>query len=136
MGFSDEDLKDFFCGPSYFSWFWMGNLDGWGGPLPKHWMTSHFELQKKIISRERALGMKPILPAFTGHVPASFKKKFPNANFNWSNLGEAYISLTNSNKQKKKASNEQYTENLIIEISSKTGDYFCESIKSLLLWQV
>ena len=34
MGFTDDDLKDFFCGPSYFSWFWMGNLDGWGGPLP------------------------------------------------------------------------------------------------------
>jgi alpha-N-acetylglucosaminidase len=34
MGFSDDDLKIFFCGPSYFSWFWMGNLDGWGGPLP------------------------------------------------------------------------------------------------------
>ena len=49
MGFSDDDLKGFFCGPSYFSWFWMGNLDGWGGPLPLSWMKSHFELQKKIL---------------------------------------------------------------------------------------
>ena len=31
MGFSDDELKDFFSGPSYFAWFWMGNLDGWGG---------------------------------------------------------------------------------------------------------
>jgi alpha-N-acetylglucosaminidase len=38
MGFTDEQLKDFFCGPSYFAWFWMGNLDGWGGPLPLSWM--------------------------------------------------------------------------------------------------
>ena len=53
MGFSDEELKDFFCGPSYFSWFWMGNLDGWGGPLPLSWMKSHFELEKKIIDRKR-----------------------------------------------------------------------------------
>ncbi|MDP4285056.1 MAG: alpha-N-acetylglucosaminidase [Bacteroidota bacterium] len=95
MGFSDADLKDFFCGPAYFSWFWMGNLDGWGGPLPLAWMKSHFELEKKIINRERALGMRPVLPAFTGHVPASFKKKFPNAKLkktNWNNgFGDTYI---------------------------------------------
>jgi len=95
MGFTDDDLKDFFCGPSYFSWFWMGNLDGWGGPLPKHWMVSHKELQQKIVQRERELGMKPVLPAFTGHVPAAFKKKFPNAKLkqtNWGNdFSDTYI---------------------------------------------
>jgi len=32
MGFSENELKDFFSGPAYFGWFWMGNLDGWGGP--------------------------------------------------------------------------------------------------------
>jgi len=95
MGFTDEDLKDFFCGPSYFSWFWMGNLDGWGGPLPLNWMKTHFDLQQKIIARERALGMKPVLPAFTGHVPAAFKKKYPNAKLkttNWTNgFADTYI---------------------------------------------
>lgn len=95
MGFSDDDLKDFFCGPSYFSWFWMGNLDGWGGPLPLSWMKSHFELEKKIINRERELGMTPVLPAFTGHVPPAFKKKFPSAKLkttNWNNgFGDTYI---------------------------------------------
>lgn len=95
MGFTDDDLKDFFCGPSYFSWFWMGNLDGWGGPLPLNWMKTHLALQKKIIARERALGMKPVLPAFTGHVPAAFKKKFPGAKLkttNWTNgFADTYI---------------------------------------------
>jgi alpha-N-acetylglucosaminidase len=43
-------------------------------------MKSHHELQKKIIQRERALGMKPVLPAFTGHVPEAFKKHFPKPN--------------------------------------------------------
>lgn len=95
MGFSDNDLKDFFTGPAYFSWFWMGNIDGWGGPLPLDWMKSHFELQKKILARQRSLGMKPVLPAFTGHVPAAFKKKFPNAKLkatNWTNgFADTYI---------------------------------------------
>lgn len=95
MGFTDNDLKDFFTGPAYFSWFWMGNIDGWGGPLPLTWMKSHFDLQKKILARQRSLGMKPVLPAFTGHVPAAFKKKFPNAKLkatNWTNgFADTYI---------------------------------------------
>lgn len=95
LGFSDDDLKGFFTGPSYFSWFWMGNMDSWGGPLPMHWMEDHIALQKKIIQRERALGMKPVLPAFTGHVPASFKNKFPDAKLkttNWRNgFADTYI---------------------------------------------
>ncbi|MGM9478269.1 alpha-N-acetylglucosaminidase [Pedobacter sp. GSP4] len=95
LGFTDNDLKNFFTGPAYFSWFWMGNIDGWGGPLPLSWMKSHFELQKKILARQRSLGMKPVLPAFTGHVPAAFKKKFPNAKLkatNWTNgFADTYI---------------------------------------------
>ncbi|PZR29281.1 MAG: alpha-N-acetylglucosaminidase [Citrobacter freundii] len=79
LGFSDKDLKGFFSGPAYFNWFWMGNLDGWGGPLPIAWMESHEKLQKKILQRERELGMTPVLPAFTGHVPPGFQQKFPEA---------------------------------------------------------
>lgn len=94
-GFTDADLDSFFSGPAYFSWFWMGNLDGWGGPLPKSWKDSHRDLQQKILNRERELGMKPVLPAFTGHVPASFKKFFPDAKLkqtNWGNdFGDTYI---------------------------------------------
>lgn len=95
MGFTDDDLKDFFSGPAYFGWFWMGNLDGWGGPLPLSWMESHKTLQQQIVRRERELGMKPVLPAFTGHVPAAFRKKYPNAQLkatNWNNgFGDTYI---------------------------------------------
>jgi len=95
MGFSDADLKDFFCGPAYFSWFWMGNLDGWGGPLPLSWMESHRDLQQKILRSERELGMTPILQSFTGHVPPSFQKHFPASKLkkiNWNNgFADTYI---------------------------------------------
>ncbi|WP_121352060.1 alpha-N-acetylglucosaminidase [Flavisolibacter nicotianae] len=77
LGFTDKELESFFSGPAYFNWFWMGNLDAWGGPLPQSWMESHKALQKQILERERSLGMTPILPAFTGHVPPAFKEKFP-----------------------------------------------------------
>lgn len=82
LGFTDEELDKFFPGPAYFSWFWMSNLDGWGGPLPQNWMKEHEILQKKILARERSLGMIPVLPAFTGHVPPGFKDKFPEAKLN------------------------------------------------------
>jgi alpha-N-acetylglucosaminidase len=95
MGFTGKELENFFCGPAYFSWFWMGNLDGWGGPLPQSWMNRQKDLQLKILQRERELGMKPVLSAFTGHVPAAFKERFPNAKLkqtNWNNgFADTYI---------------------------------------------
>lgn len=86
LGFGDEDMDRFFTGPAYFMWFWAGNIDAWGGPLPQSWKESHEALQKQILARERELGMTPILPAFTGHVPPTFKDKFPEAKIkrlNW-----------------------------------------------------
>lgn len=95
LGFSDAELEEFFSGPAYFAWFWMGNLDGWGGPLPKSWFKSHRDLQQKILKRQRELGMKPVLPAFTGHVPRAFARRFPNAKLkstNWTNgFADTYI---------------------------------------------
>ena len=95
MGFTDPELDRFFSGPAYFSWLWMGNIDAWGGPLPAHWKESHLALQKKILQAERALGMKTVLPAFTGHVPPSFKDRFPAAKVkktNWdAGFGDVYI---------------------------------------------
>jgi len=90
MGFTDKELESFFTGPSYFSWFWMGNIDKWGGPLPQHWMDTHKELQKKILERERSLSMTPVLPAFTGHVPPAFKTKFPDAKLKKTTWGAGF----------------------------------------------
>jgi len=90
LGFNDDELASFFSGPSYFSWLWMGNIDGWGGPLPPHWMDTHKALQQQILSYERSLGMKPVLPAFTGHVPPAFAEKFPNAKVRKTNWGAGF----------------------------------------------
>lgn len=90
MGFTDKELESFFSGPAYFAWLWMGNIDGWGGPLPQHWMDTHAALQKEILDRERSFGMTPVLPAFTGHVPPSFSGKFPNAKLKKTNWGSGF----------------------------------------------
>ncbi|KAJ4711588.1 Alpha-N-acetylglucosaminidase [Melia azedarach] len=77
---SAKDLDDFFGGPAFLAWARMGNLHGWGGPLSQSWLNQQLVLQKKILSRMLELGMTPVLPSFSGNVPAALKKIFPSAN--------------------------------------------------------
>ncbi|MGQ8337789.1 alpha-N-acetylglucosaminidase [Sunxiuqinia sp. A32] len=95
LGMSKEDIKGFISGPSYLPWFIMGNLDGFGGPLPDVWIEEQQILQKKILERERSLGMKPVLPAFSGHVPEQIIKHYPYAHItkmkSWSGFPGTYI---------------------------------------------
>ncbi|KAM6594141.1 hypothetical protein CsatA_001844 [Cannabis sativa] len=76
---SSKDLDDFFGGPAFLAWSRMGNLHGWGGPLPQSWLDQQLLLQKKILRRMYELGMTPVLPAFSGNVPAALKSRFPSA---------------------------------------------------------
>lgn len=79
FGMSDEEISAFLAGPPYLPFQWMGCLDSHGGPLPKDWIPRHVELERKILARERELGMRPVLQGFTGHVPPALLKKFPEA---------------------------------------------------------
>ena len=79
-GLTDEEARKFLVGPAFFAWQWMANIDEHGGPLPKSWIDSHIELGQKIIQRMLEFGMNPIQQGFSGHVPAVFKEKFPEAN--------------------------------------------------------
>jgi len=79
LGFNDGEIGDFIVGPAYLPWGWMGNIDGLGGPLPETWIRSHAELERKILGRERELGMTPVLQGFTGHVPPALRTRYPAA---------------------------------------------------------
>lgn len=79
MGLSDEEVRAYFCGPAHLPWHRMINLDRWNGPLPKAWLDGQEALQKQIVARERELGIRPILPAFSGHVPAELARIYPDA---------------------------------------------------------
>jgi|WetSurMetagenome_2_1015567.scaffolds.fasta_scaffold02754_3 alpha-N-acetylglucosaminidase len=94
FGLSEEDLKDFFVGPAYNAFGRMGCIDGYGGPLPQSWIENENLLQKKILKRERQLGMIPVLQGFTGHVPPAFAKKKPDlkfTNLNWIDFPSTYL---------------------------------------------
>ncbi|CAN0917314.1 NAGLU [Linum grandiflorum] len=76
---SAHDLDGFFGGPAFLAWARMGNLHGWGGPLSQSWMDGQLTLQKQILARMLELGMTPVLPSFSGNVPAALSKVFPSA---------------------------------------------------------
>jgi len=78
-GFSGADLDGYFTGPAFLPWHRMGNVNGHGGPLPGGWIDAQASLQKKILARMRDLGMTPVVPAFSGFVPAAFTRLHPEA---------------------------------------------------------
>lgn len=94
MGMSDEEVRSYFTGPAHLPWHRMCNIDYWQGPLPVEWLENQKQLQSKIVSRERELGMHPVLPAFAGHVPALLKKYHPEAETSgvgeWEKFGKDY----------------------------------------------
>ena len=79
MGLTDEEVRNYFTGPAHLPWHRMQNIDRWFAPLPKSWLDSQLDLQKQITARERELNMKPVLPAFAGHVPRDLKRIYPKA---------------------------------------------------------
>ena len=94
LGMSGEQVRNYFTGPAYLPWHRMANIDGWCGPLPKEWLDSQTTLQQRIVERERALNMRPVLPAFAGHVPGELKKLFPDADIQalggWAGFDQQY----------------------------------------------
>ncbi|MEU4227051.1 alpha-N-acetylglucosaminidase TIM-barrel domain-containing protein [Nonomuraea sp. NPDC026600] len=69
LDLDDQTIRGFLGGPGYLPFQFMGCLDGFAGPLSASWIERHRELGARVLDRERAFGMTPILPAFTGHVP-------------------------------------------------------------------
>ena len=79
LGLSDRQIREFFVGPAFLPFGWMGCLDGWAGPLTDSWISRHAALQRKILARQRELGMTPVLQGFTGHVPGALTNAFPES---------------------------------------------------------
>jgi len=93
LGLKQKDLDEHFAGPAFLPWGRMGNLRGWGGPLPNSWHKMQTALQHKILDRMRKLGMMPVLPAFAGQVPDGFVKLHPNSSYTkqkWQNFNATY----------------------------------------------
>ena len=94
LGMTDEQVRSYFTGPAYLPWHRMANIDGWCGPLPKQWLEHQTALQQRIVQRERELNMRPVLPAFAGHVPGALRELFPDADIqalgSWAGFDNKY----------------------------------------------
>lgn len=98
-GFTDADLSSFLSGPAFQAWNRFGNIQGsWNSDLPKSWIDSQFELNKRIVARMVELGMTPVLPCFTGFVPVQIEHLYPNASFvngsTWGGFERRYTNVT------------------------------------------
>ncbi|MHB8636508.1 MAG: alpha-N-acetylglucosaminidase [Fimbriimonadaceae bacterium] len=78
-GITDLQSLNFFTGPAFLPWHWMGNLNGHGGPMPQDFVDRSVDLQRRILGRERDLGMTAIVPGFSGFVPKEFEDTYPRA---------------------------------------------------------
>ncbi|MDY6241864.1 MAG: alpha-N-acetylglucosaminidase TIM-barrel domain-containing protein [Prevotella sp.] len=78
MGLTMNEIKDWEVGPAHLPWMRMGNISGKSldGPLDDEWVAQQVKLEKHLLSRYRALGMKPIVPAFSGFVPKAFGDRY------------------------------------------------------------
>jgi alpha-N-acetylglucosaminidase len=68
-GLGTDRIREFLGTPVSLPFLYMGCLDGFGAPLPEAWIDEHLALGRRILARMRELGMRPVLPGFTGHVP-------------------------------------------------------------------
>ena len=94
FGMSDGQIRAHFTGPGHLAWHRMVNINKFQGPLPQEWIDAQAELEKKILKRERALSMTPVLHSFSGSVPEVFKDMHPEAQItkvsNWGGFGDPY----------------------------------------------
>ena len=72
-------------------WNRMGNIKGWANPISLTFLKNEillnkqvlylFSIEEQIVEREVALGMLPVLPAFSGYVPDELIEKYPNVSY-------------------------------------------------------
>ena len=90
-GYTDEEAKAFVAGPAFIAWWAMNNLQGWGGTAAgtksggtwdgaggvqdDAWYARQKKLANDIVTRQRELGMQPVIPGWSGMVPTNFASK-------------------------------------------------------------
>eukprot|EP00035_Acanthoeca_spectabilis_P013358 m.247563 g.247563 ORF g.247563 m.247563 type:complete len:836 (+) comp15862_c1_seq1:155-2662(+) len=99
FGMTDAEILSFFTGPAFLAWHRMGNLKTFAGPLPPSYLEHSEQLTKRILKRARELGMTPVLPGFSGHVPNELKERAdaPSESFSelptWSGFSRKHSGL-------------------------------------------
>ena len=75
LGYRHREIKNFITGPSYYAWFYMGNICGIGGPVHDNFFFEKCQMARRNHRRMQVLGMNIVLQAYTGMVPRDIKRK-------------------------------------------------------------
>lgn len=75
LNYSEEEIRKYITGPAYNAWWLMGNIQGWGGPMPQSQIDGRKDLVQNMLKRMKVLGIDPVMPAFYGMVPSDLKNK-------------------------------------------------------------
>ncbi|MBQ7543236.1 MAG: alpha-N-acetylglucosaminidase C-terminal domain-containing protein [Clostridia bacterium] len=79
LGVNREDAMGFLSSPCYFPLQLAGMIDSYLPLTDTNYLKAQIELGKNILTRMREVGIEPILPAFSGHVPQYIKGYFPKS---------------------------------------------------------
>lgn len=75
LGYTAKEIEAFITGPAYNAWWLMGNIQGWGGPMPQSQIDGRRQLVQRMLARMQSLGIEPVMPGFYGMVPSDLKTK-------------------------------------------------------------
>ena len=93
LGYTSDEANNFIAGPCFQAWWGMNNLEGLGGKNADWWYERQATLARKILERERELGMEPVLPGYSGMVPSNIADHGYTATSQgtWNGLQRPYI---------------------------------------------
>lgn len=77
FGYSEAEARAWIPAPTHQPWWLLQNLAEYGGPLSPALLANRTELGKRIVTRMRELGMRPVVPGYFGSVPTDFTRRNP-----------------------------------------------------------
>ncbi|RBQ17060.1 hypothetical protein DP939_26595 [Spongiactinospora rosea] len=79
FGYTERELLEWIVPPSHQAWQWLNNIHSFGGGTTRGLAERRAELAVRVLGRMRELGIRPILPGFSGAVPDGFAERNPGA---------------------------------------------------------
>lgn len=78
FGYSVDAAKDWLCGPTFYAWQFMDNMENYGGPVSDEWVQQRLEMARKNQRWKRSLGMQTVMQGYAGMVPENFNDYQPD----------------------------------------------------------
>ncbi len=78
FGYSYDEAKAWLCGPTYYAWQFMDNMEVYGGGIPDGWVREQLESARRMQRWRLSLGMQTCLQGYAGIVPKNFSDYSPD----------------------------------------------------------